>query len=111
MLAVMDSQTLILPADKDGADNVTDDEDAQADVMHAAMVVVVVDGEENETDRANNRSNSADQRIELLPVRRVGCKLAGMAHVALKNECQVESDHGDSGHSDKHWLKLLGPDI
>lgn len=45
MLAVVDSQALILPADEDGADNVANDEYSQADVVHSVVVVVVVNGE------------------------------------------------------------------
>lgn len=67
MLAVMDSQALVFPANEDGADDITDNEYSQADVVHSVVVIVVVDGEEDEANRAYNRSDDAQHRVHLLP--------------------------------------------
>lgn len=111
MLAVVDSQALILPADEDRADNVANDEHSQADVVHAVVVVVVVDGEEDKTDSAYDRSNDTQQRVDLLPDRCVRRKLAGMAHVTLGDEGEVKGHNSHRGHGDEHGLKVLCTDI
>ena len=59
----MDTQALVLPADKDGADDVPNNEDSQTDIMHPVVVVVVEDRQEDKTDRANDRSNGTDSRV------------------------------------------------
>ena len=59
VLAVVDTQTLVLPTDEDCANNIANNEDSQADVVHPIVVVVVEDGEEDQTDCAYNSSDDA----------------------------------------------------
>lgn len=73
MLAVVYSQALVFPTDEDCANDIADDENTQTDVVHAVVVVVVVNGKEDETDCADNSSDDAQKRVNLLPNRRVGC--------------------------------------
>lgn len=47
VLAVVDAQALIFPADEDGTDNVSANEDAQEDVVQGVVVLAVEDCEEN----------------------------------------------------------------
>lgn len=107
MLAVMYSQALVLPANEDCADDVTDDEDAQTDVVHSVVVIVVVDGEENEADCANDCSNGAKQRVNLLPNGRIAREFAGMTQVALEDEGEIERDDRDGGHGNEHRFEVL----
>lgn len=72
--------------------------------MHAVVVVVVIDGEQDEADCAYDCGDGANHGVDLLPDRRVGRELAGVAHVALEDERQVEGNHGDGGHGDEHGL-------
>lgn len=95
VLAVVDSQALVLPANEDGAHNVPNDEDAQADVVHPVVVVVVVDGQEDQTNCTHDRCDCTKQRVDLLPDRRVARKLAGVTQVALKDEGEVKCHNSD----------------
>jgi len=79
VLAVVDSKALVPPAGEDGADDVANNEHAQANVVHFVVVVVIVDREKDEANCTHDRSDDAYQRVDLLPDRCVGCKLAGMA--------------------------------
>lgn len=79
VLAVVDSKALVPPAGEDGADDVANNEHPQADVVHSVVVVVIVDREKDEANCAHDRSDDAYQRVDLLPDRCVGRKLAGMA--------------------------------
>ena len=111
MLAVVDTQALIFPTNEDCADDVANNENSQANVVHPVVVVVVEDGEEDQTDCAYNRSNDAEQRVNLLPNRCVGCEFAGMTQVALEDEGKVKGHYGDRGHGNEHRFKGLCADI
>lgn len=63
VLAVVNTQALVLPADEDSADDVPNNEDSQTDVMHPVVVVVVEDGQEDEANRADNCSNDTEPRV------------------------------------------------
>lgn len=111
MLAVVDSQTLILPTNEDSANDITDNEDGKTYVVHPAVVLVVVNGEEDETDRAYNRSDCADSRVDLLPNGCILSEVADMTQVALENKGEIKGNNGDSGHGDEHGLEVLTANI
>lgn len=111
VLAIVDSKALVLPTDEDGADDVADNEHAQADVMHSVVVVVIEDRKQDKANCAHDRSDDAYQRVDLLPDRCVGCKLAGVAQITLKDEGKIEGNNSDRGHSDEHGLEVLGTNI
>lgn len=68
MLTMADSQTLILPADEDGADDVSTDENGEKNVMQAVVVAVVVNGKEDKTGSTADCECSRTEGVELLPV-------------------------------------------
>lgn len=111
MLSVVDSQALVLPANEDGADDVTNNENTQANVVCMRVVEVVQDGEANETDCANNGKDSGQRRVDLLPKRRVPCKRTRMAKVALEDEGKVEGDYGNSRHGNEQGLQGLRANV
>jgi hypothetical protein len=111
VLAVVDTQALVLPADEDGTDNVANDEHSQEDLVKTVVVDVVEDGQENQTSCTGDGGDDAAPRVDLLPNRRVAVKLAGVTQVALEDESQVKRDDGHGAHCDEHGLKRLGADI
>lgn len=111
VLAVVNSQALVFPADEDRADNVANNKDTKTDVVHAVVVVVVVDGKEDKTDCAYDCSYYAEYRIDLLPDRCVRREFAGMTQIALEDKGEVESNNSNRRHGDEHGLEVLCTNI
>lgn len=67
----MNPQALIFPADEDGANNVSNDENTEEDVVEPVVVLAIENGEKDQASRTNNGSDGGADGIDLLPCRSV----------------------------------------
>jgi len=98
MLAVVDTEPLVLSANEDGGDDVANDEDCEEDVVERAVVDVVEDGEQDQAGCTSDRGNDAKNGQDLLPVGGVWGELAQMSQPPLCNEGNIESDDRGRTH-------------
>jgi hypothetical protein len=90
VLAKMDAQALVLPADEDGADDVADNEDGEEDVVEAVVVYAVEDGKKDEACGAGDGGGDTDTAVDFLPDGGVGGEFARVSEPALEDEGDVE---------------------
>lgn len=79
VLAEVDTQALVLPADEDGADYVPDDEDAEENVVEFAVVDCVENREEDEAGGAGDGGYDTDAAVDFLPDGSVAGEFAGVS--------------------------------
>jgi hypothetical protein len=111
VLAVVDSQALVLPTDKNCGHNVAEDEDAEEDVMQLGMPPGVKDGKKDQTGCADDGGDSRACGVDFLPVGGVLCELAGVSEVTLKDECEVECHDCGCRQCNEHWLQKVRANI
>lgn len=101
MFAVMDAQTLVLPAYENGTYYVADDEEGEENVVETVVVDGVEDGEEDEAYAASDGCDDGYEGVEFLPYGGVGGKASGVAEPALGDEGDVEGYGCCGGHGDE----------
>lgn len=101
VLAVMDSEALVLPADEDGGDDVSNDEDGEKDVMKPVVVLAVKNGKQDQAGCSHNSGNAGAAGVDLLPDRSVGRKLACVSEVAFEEEGQTKCHDGNGRHGNE----------
>jgi hypothetical protein len=111
VFAVPYTQTLVLPANKDGTNDVAADKDAEEDVVQLVVALAVENGEEDQARGAGDGGDSGAARIHFLPDGGVGREFAGVAEVAFEEEGEGEGYDGDGGHGDEHGFQSVGADI
>lgn len=111
MLAEVDAEALVLPANEDGTDDIAYDENSEEDVVQAVVVDAVEDGKEDEACAASDGGHDADAAIDFLPDGCVGREFTGMPQPSLKDEGNVKTDDGYGGHGDEEGLEALRADI
>lgn len=72
MLAVLDAQALVLPADEDGRDEIAADEEEQEYIVQFWVAVRVEDAEADEAHGADNGKENGQDHEHLLQDGRVG---------------------------------------
>ena len=111
MLAEVYAQSLILPADEDGAEDVAANKNNKKNIMQATVAEGVENGKENEPGATGNCEDDAEGAVDLLPYGGVGREFAGVTEIAFKNESGVEGHHCHGGHGDEEGLEALCTDV
>lgn len=105
VLAEVDPEPLVLPADEDGAEHVANDEDGQEDVVESVVAESVEDGEQDQTRGAGDGGDERDPAVDFLPDGGVGVEFSGVAEPALEEEGEVEGYDCDGGHGDEEGFQ------
>ena len=111
VVAILYTQTLVLGADEDGADDVARDEEEEESIVEMVVVVVVKDGEEDEPAGARDGEDDAEDGEDLLRGVDVADEGAFVAEPALRDEGEVEEDGGYDAARDEERFEAEGADV
>lgn len=106
VIAVLDTQTLILRADKDRGNPIATNEQQQKHVMKRVVAVVVEIGQRDETDRSNKCKDNRHGKQNLLALALVWYQAAPMPQPPLRRKGDIESDDRHGTHGNEQRLHL-----
>lgn len=106
-----DPETLVLPADEHGRQQVPADEQHEEQIMQRRVVHGVVHAQADEPDGADGREEDAQGDEHLLGERLVRHEAAPMPQPALGEEGGVEGEGGEDTARDEERLHLVGADV
>lgn len=110
-LTVMNTQALVFPADEDGTDDVTCNEDDKENVVQGVVSLAIENGEEDETGGTGDSGDGSAYGVQLLPIGRVWAEFVGVSQPSLENEGTVECYYRDDRHCNEHGLERVGTNI
>lgn len=108
VVSVMDSQTLVLGAEEDGADNVSSDEDQQEAVVHPCMVICVENAQQDQPSRTRDSEEYRDDTEYFLGCARVLRQTTRVAQPAFCDEPDVEKHDCYYAAGDEERFQLEG---
>lgn len=95
VLAIAHAEPLILPADKDGADDVAGNEQQQKNVVQLGVSRRVEDAQQNQAGGADDGEDDGDSRQDFFRDGGVGDQPALVPEPAVGAEGEVQEDGGD----------------
>jgi len=128
VLAVLDSEALVLDANEDGRDDVAGTvhvvsigricegifilhEDHQHGVVNVWIAQCVEDGQQDETSGANDCSDHTNDATGLLDLGCVVCQSTSVSEPSFRNECQIEHNDCDCASGDEERFETLRADV
>lgn len=109
VLGVVDAKPLVLGADKDGRDEVSNDEEAEEDVMESRVMGRIEDAEADQADGADQSPGDGEARKNLLAEGGIRHETATVSQPTIRQKTIVEKDGGDDAASDEERLQLASP--
>jgi hypothetical protein len=123
VLAVVDAEALILPANEDGGNDIASpktrqrtvpvevgtenlQEQNQESIMEVWMVESVENAKQNDARRSGNAGNNGQHRQHLLPPRSVVCQPTRMAQIPLEDKGQVQYHYRYGAHGNEERLQI-----
>lgn len=100
------AEALVLPADKDGRDEITPNKQDQEDIMQLRMSPGIKNAQTDQPHGADNGKHNGQAHENLLTNGPVRHQTALVAQPALRGEGQVKGDGGDDGAGDEERLEL-----
>jgi len=111
VLAVFDSETLILPADEDGTDQVPSNEEDQEDVVQLGMAPGIKDAQADQAHSSYDGENNRQGHQDFLAEGLIRSESSLVAQPALGGEREIEGDCRHDGAGDEERLEGDGADI
>lgn len=111
VLAVLDAEALVLPADEDGGQQVAGDEEHEEDVVQLGVAGRVEARQAGQADGADEGEEDGEAREHLLAQARVGHEAALVPQPPVEAEGQVEEDGGDDAARHEQRLELRGAHV
>lgn len=111
VFAMFDSETLVLPADKDGRQHVACNEEKQEYVVQALMLASLKDGQANQANGANEGKRNSQPGEDLFAYGGVGNEAAAVSQPTLGDKRQVEEDGGEDAAGDEERAQAVGTDV
>lgn len=111
MVRVLDSQALVLPANKNGREQVAAHEEEQEEQVQVLVAVRVKDAQANKADGADDGEEDCEAIQNLLANGGVGYEAALVAEPAVGEEGEVEEDGGEDAAGDEEGLEVVGADV
>lgn len=106
-----DPETLVLPADKDGRDEVPANKEQEENVMHLRMPIGIKNRQADQAHGAHEGKHNGQGDEHLLADGAIRDQAAAVPQPALGGKGQVEGDGGDAGAGDEERLHLEGANV
>lgn len=111
VFGVSHAQSLILPADKDCAEQVADDEETEKQIVQRRMARRVENAKQDQADGADQCPKDGQAGEDLFAACSVGYEATAVSQPAIGEEADVEEDGSEDAASDKERLEFLSADV
>lgn len=109
--AVEDTQTQVLCANQDGANNVSSKEHGEESVMLIRMPQGVKARQQNQSQRTRDREEDGPNSTRLIETTLIRYQLSGMSQPSLSQERKIEKNDCHHAAGDKQGFEMLGANV
>lgn len=111
MFTVVDSKTLILPADKDSRDQIASNKECQKPMMQPGISTSSEDGQADKPDSANRSKDNREPSQDLLHKGPVGHEATAVSQPSFREESSIKEDGGENASGDEERPQTVSADV